>query len=37
MDAGQFNTVSYGKERPTCDEHNEACWGKNRRGVLVLQ
>jgi peptidoglycan-associated lipoprotein len=37
MDAGQFNTVSYGKERPTCDEHNEACWDKNRRGVLVLQ
>jgi peptidoglycan-associated lipoprotein len=37
MDAGQFNTVSYGKERPTCDEHTEACWAKNRRGVLVLQ
>lgn len=30
-------TVSYGEERPVCTESNEACWAKNRRGVIVLQ
>jgi peptidoglycan-associated lipoprotein len=37
MDAHQFTTVSYGKERPVCDEHDESCWSKNRRAVLDLQ
>jgi peptidoglycan-associated lipoprotein len=27
----QLNTVSYGKEKPACEEHDEACWQKNRR------
>ena len=27
----QLQTVSYGKERPFCDAHNENCWQKNRR------
>jgi peptidoglycan-associated lipoprotein len=27
---GQLATVSYGKERPVCDEPDEACWQKNR-------
>ena len=30
----QLRTVSYGKERPLCDEHNEECWAKNRRAAL---
>jgi peptidoglycan-associated lipoprotein len=30
----QLKTVSYGKERPLCDQHNEACWAKNRRAAL---
>jgi len=30
-DASLLDTVSYGKERPTCTEHNEDCWAKNRR------
>jgi len=29
--SGQLNTVSYGKEKPVCDEHDEACWQRNRR------
>jgi peptidoglycan-associated lipoprotein len=27
----QLRVVSYGKEKQVCDEHNEACWQKNRR------
>ena len=33
--AGQINVISYGKEKPTCREHNEDCWGKNRRVEIV--
>jgi outer membrane protein OmpA-like peptidoglycan-associated protein len=29
--------VSYGKERPSCDGHDEACWSQNRRVDLVQQ
>jgi peptidoglycan-associated lipoprotein len=31
----QLRTVSYGKERQTCDEHNEVCWQKNRRVHII--
>jgi peptidoglycan-associated lipoprotein len=27
----RLTTISYGKERPQCQESNEACWQKNRR------
>jgi len=33
----QLATVSYGKEKPACDEHDEACWQKNRRIHIVAQ
>ena len=33
----QLRTVSYGKERPLCEEHNEACWAKNRRAAVTPQ
>jgi peptidoglycan-associated lipoprotein len=33
--AGQLSVVSYGKERPVCSEHDEACWQKNRRVHIV--
>jgi peptidoglycan-associated lipoprotein len=29
--ADRLKTISYGKERPSCTESNEACWQKNRR------
>jgi peptidoglycan-associated lipoprotein len=25
-------TLSYGKEKPACTDHNESCWQQNRRG-----
>ena len=28
----RLQTVSYGKEKPVCNEHNEECWQRNRRG-----
>jgi peptidoglycan-associated lipoprotein len=31
----QLTVVSYGKDRPICDEHDEACWQKNRRIHIV--
>jgi len=33
----QLATISYGKERPVCDEHDEACWQKNRHIHIVAQ
>ena len=33
--AGQLGLVSYGKEKPACEEHDEACWQKNRRVHIV--
>ncbi len=32
---GQLSTVSYGKEKPICDAHDETCWQKNRRVHIV--
>ena len=29
--SSQIQTASYGKERPFCTEHTEACWQSNRR------
>ena len=37
IDGKRLSTVSYGKERPICAEHNEECWQKNRRGDFMLQ
>jgi peptidoglycan-associated lipoprotein len=33
----QLQTVSYGKEKPLCSEHDEACWAQNRRAELMAQ
>ena len=33
----RITTVSYGKERPFCTEHNEQCWQENRLGYFVYQ
>jgi peptidoglycan-associated lipoprotein len=35
--ASRITTISYGKDRPFCTEHDEACWQKNRRAHLVLK
>jgi peptidoglycan-associated lipoprotein len=33
--ASQLSVISYGKDRPVCQEHDEACWQKNRRIHIV--
>ena len=33
--ADRIKTISYGKERPFCTEHDEACWQQNRRGHFI--
>jgi peptidoglycan-associated lipoprotein len=35
--ANRIRTISYGKEKPFCTEHTEACWQQNRRAHLVYQ
>ncbi len=36
ISASRMTTVSWGKERPFCTEHNEQCWQQNRRAHFVL-
>ena len=31
----QLESVSLGEEKPACQEHNEGCWAKNRRGEML--
>jgi peptidoglycan-associated lipoprotein len=33
--SAQLSTVSYGKERPACADHDEGCWQKNRRIHII--
>ncbi len=35
--ASQLKTVSFGKEKQICDEHDEACWQKNRRAHITQE
>jgi len=35
--ADRITTVSYGKERPVCDAHDESCWALNRRAHIVVK
>jgi peptidoglycan-associated lipoprotein len=32
-----FTLISYGKEKPLCNEGNEGCWGKNRRAHFEMK
>jgi peptidoglycan-associated lipoprotein len=34
--ASQMRIVTFGKEKPFCNEHTEDCWQQNRRGHFVL-
>jgi peptidoglycan-associated lipoprotein len=36
ISADRVETVSWGKERPFCTEHNDQCWQQNRRAHFVL-
>jgi len=33
----KIQTVSYGKSRPLCTQHDDACWDQNRRDEFTLQ
>jgi peptidoglycan-associated lipoprotein len=35
ISADQLHVVSYGKDKPACEDHDEACWQKNRRIHIV--
>jgi peptidoglycan-associated lipoprotein len=37
VDGSRMDTISYGKEKPFCEEHNEECWQSNRRAHLVMR
>lgn len=37
IEAARITTISYGKERPLCSEHNEACWSKNRNDTFLTK
>lgn len=36
ISASRFKTISYGEERPFCNESSELCWQKNRRARFVV-
>ena len=35
--ANRLSVVSYGKERPACNEHAESCYQQNRRGRILIK
>ncbi len=37
LPANQLRTISYGKEKPVCSEHDEACWQRNRRAHITQE
>lgn len=37
VSADRIKTISYGKEKPFCTEHDETCWQQNRRAHFVYQ
>ena len=37
VDPSRIETVSYGKERPVCNESTEECWARNRNATTIIQ
>jgi peptidoglycan-associated lipoprotein len=37
VQANRITIISYGEERPTCQERTEACWAKNRRSHFLVK
>ena len=37
VQANRITIISYGEERPNCQEHTEACWAKNRRSHFLVK
>ncbi|MBV8798569.1 MAG: peptidoglycan-associated lipoprotein Pal [Alphaproteobacteria bacterium] len=36
VSSGRVQTISYGKERPTCTDSSEGCYSQNRRAVTAI-
>jgi peptidoglycan-associated lipoprotein len=37
VDARRFAVVSFGEDKPQCQQHNAACWAKNRRAHFLFK
>lgn len=37
IDADRLNTISYGEERPVCNQSSESCWQRNRRAHFIVR
>ena len=37
VQARRITLISYGKERPACTSHDEACWAANRRAHFLVK
>ena len=37
VQANRITIISYGKERPVCNEQNESCWSMNRRAHFLVK
>jgi peptidoglycan-associated lipoprotein len=37
VSGSRISLISYGKEKPVCAEHDEACWEKNRKDDFVVK
>jgi len=37
VQANRITIISYGEERPLCNEKNESCWSKNRRAHFLVK
>jgi peptidoglycan-associated lipoprotein len=35
--SSQLKTMSFGKEKPVCTDHDESCWQKNRRAHITQE
>lgn len=36
IEGDRIRTLSYGEERPVCNESSESCWSQNRRAHMVV-
>jgi peptidoglycan-associated lipoprotein len=37
IQARRITLISYGKEKPACAGHDEACWAQNRRAMFLVK
>jgi len=36
VQSSRVETISYGEERPACNEETEECWARNRRAHFLV-